>query len=674
MVAATVIPLNPASQQLFMTYYSMLQNSQNSIRDSQRARFAEVDREYQREKNRTDEHLMAKQANKLGDSTRFRDMTVPIVMPQVESAVTYQASVFLTGVPLFGVVASPAYMDEAVQMESLIDENATRGGWIRELILSFRDGAKYNFAPMEICWKDETTAVLETDITKSVTQGTPREVIWSGNSLRRLDPYNTFVDPRVPPTEVYKSGEYAGYTEIMSKIALKSFVASLPDKQLANVRPAFESPRGAVGTLGALDAKGYYIPSINPEVTADDYYATGINWDAWAGISTKKDNNSIQYKDIYEVTTLFCKILPSEFGLKVPSANTPQIFKLVIVNHSVILYAERQTNAHNYLPILIGQPLEDGLRDQTKSLAQNGAEFQNLATAYMSSIIASRRRAVTDRVLYDPSRIAAAHINSPNPSAKIPVRPAAYGKNISDAVYQFPYREDQAAASMQQVQSIIGLSNTVAGQNLAGQGQFVKGNKTLHEFESTMRNANGRDQLAAILFEHQVLIPLKHILKLNILQYQGGTSIYNRDVRKVVEVDPVALRKAVMEFKISDGLVPSSKLLNTDAFSTAVQVIGSSQQIAGSYNLGPMFSYIMKSQGADLTPFEKTPQQVAYEQALQQWQQIATMAIDKGIDPNASLPPMPLPAQYGFNPQNVKPAPPEAQAPADNSNSGVIPQ
>ena len=40
--------------------------------------------------------------------------------------------------------------------------------------------------------------------------------------------------------------------------------------------------------------------------------------------------------------------------------------------------------------------------------------MQDLSSALANSWIASRRRAISDRVLYDPSRIAAEHINSPN--------------------------------------------------------------------------------------------------------------------------------------------------------------------------------------------------------------------------------------------------------------------
>jgi hypothetical protein len=660
--ASTSVPLSKKGQQAFTAYYNSMQDLQSNSQSELRIRMEAVDKAYQREVDETTDHQKAKQANKAGDVTRIQNIVVPVVMPQVETAVTYQASVFLTGYPLFGVVANPEYIDAALQLETILEENSLRGGWVRQLLLTFRDGFKHNFGPMEVSWAQEVTASVETNLTKSVTQGIPKKVIWSGNKLKHLDPYNTFVDPRVPPTEVHTRGEFAGYTEYMPRIELKTFINSLPDKIIANIHAAFASGLGGGTARTDASARNYFVPSINPAVTDPEAATAGTNWMAWVGIG-KPDRQGMKYKDTYEVTTLYCRVLPSEFDMKIPEANTPQIFKLIIVNHEHIVYCERQTNAHNYLPILITQPKEDGLGYQTKSLAQDAQPFQEVATAMMTSIMASRRRAISDRVLYDPSRIAKAHINSANPSAKIPVRPAAYGKKISEAVYQFPYKEDQASFAMQQIQVLMGLANQTSGQNQASQGQFVKGNKTLEEFDTVMQNANGRDQTAAILLEHQLFTPMKYILKLNTLQFQGGTTLYNQDKEVAVEIDPVQLRKAVLNFKVSDGLIPSSKLINADSTATALQALVASPQIAAGYNLGPLFSYFMKTRGAKITEFEKSQEQQAYEQALDSWQQLATTAVENGIDPE-KLPPQPKPEEFGYNPAGNVPAPdkPESQS------------
>jgi hypothetical protein len=636
--------------------FSLL-DSQWNIREQMRL----IDLAYMREQDQTPEHLRAQLANKLGDSTRFQNLTVPVIKPLVEAAVTYQTSVFLTGNPIFGVVASPEFESEALQMNAIIEEQSIRGGWVGQLMQFFRDGFKYNLSALEVTWKREVTAALETDLGFSRTQARPKEVIWEGNAIKRLDLYNTFWDTRVYPTEVASKGEFVGYTELFSRIALKQFIATLPDKIIQNIIPAFESGLGGA-SVGNKEA--YYIPDLNPNALINKNPHAGMDWLSWAGLSGKAGN--IRYKNMYEVTTLYARILPSDFGLRVPSENTPQVWKFIIVNHSVLIYAERQTNAHGMLPVLFGQPADDGLGYQTKSMADDVAPMQSLSSALANSWLASRRRAISDRVLYDPSRIASEHINSANPSAKIPVRPSAYGKNIAESVYAFPFRDDQAQTAMAEMQQVQQFAFSLTGQNQAKQGQFVKGNKTLHEYSDVMNHSNGNDQKTALLYEVQIFTPLKEILKINILQYQGGTSLFTRERQEIVQIDPVALRKAVLAFKISDGLTPTEKLISGDAWTTSMQVIGSSPQIGQGYNIAPMFSYLMKTQGADLTPFEKSPQQVSYESAVASWQQVVMEAIKQGADPQ-KLPPQPTPQAYGYDPATQGSSAAAAAAPAQVS-------
>lgn len=646
MAASTQIQLRDENHSLFIEYYKKLQDTQKTFRNKLRYSMLETDRSYQREHDKTVEQRRAAAANAAGDSTKYQNQTVPIVKPQVETATAYQAEVFLTGIPLFGVVSHPDNIDEALQLETILDNQAIRGGWTREFMLSFRDGYKYDFAPMETVWKQEVVQSIITDPTFHKTQGKPEEVIWAGNALRRIDPYNIIADPNVMPSMLYKEGDFGGYTEVMSRMKLKLFISSLVDKQTRD-QLALESGSGVI--TSDITSHNYYVPIINER--KEGILSNGeTNWVQWAGL---KEGGTMQYSNHYEVTTLYCRIMPGEFKLFVPGQNTPQIWKLIIVNHKVIIFCERQTNAHGYIPITIGQPAEDGLAYQTKSLAEDAAPFQHVATALMNSVIHSRRRAVGDRVLYDPSRIAPGQINNESSVAKIPVKPAAYGKKISDAVYAFPYREDPSGMGMAQVQETINLADQLGGQNPARQGQFVKGNKTREEFSGIMGNAVSRDKMASILYEAQVFMPMKHILKLNILQHQTSEALVSREKQRSVDVDPVKLRKAVLDFKLSDGLLPSSKIIGGEPLSTALQTIGSSPQLAGGYNITPMFSYLMKIQGADLRPFEKSPEQIAYEQAVGQWQSLMQLALEKGFDQEklkTEFPPQPLPEQFGYNP------------------------
>jgi hypothetical protein len=292
-------------------------------------------------------------------------------------------------------------------------------------------------------------------------------------------------------------------------------------------------------------------------------------------------------------------------------------------------------------------PKHDGLGYQSKSMAEHVKPVQQAATALMNSVLAARRRAIYDRNIYDPSKIDARHLNSDNPIANIPLRPAAYGTDARTAVFPYPFRDDQSGTLLQEIMQLNKLAETITGQNQAQQGQFIKGNKTREEFSTIMGNANSKPQAISILLESQYFTPLKNILKLNVLQYEGGSKVYSRANEQYVLIDPIKLREAELEFKLSDGLTPSSKILNLPAFQTAMQVIGSSPQLAGAYQVQKLFSYLMKSQGANITEFEKSAEQVAYEQAVAQWQQVAMAYADKGVPFNQ---PQPLPEQFGYSP------------------------
>lgn len=632
-----------------------------------REQMLQIDKLYMREMGRTLQDAQAKQANAAGDPTKFQNLVIPVVLPSVESAVTYQTSVFLTGIPIFGVSSTAANADAALQMETIIDNQATAGGWTSQIQQLFRDGFKYNFAVAEATWARKKVFSPQSDLSFSPTEAKPVETYWEGNVLKRIDPYNCIFDARYKPTEISARGEFSGYTEMISRVELLRLFNELEFS--FNFKKSCESGTGQVGMSFPYD---YYIPQLNPQALLDQNVFATTNWMAWAGLEEKQGR--INFKNVYFKTTFYARIVPADFNIASPAAKVPQIWKFIIINNQTIIYAERLSNVHDVIPMLFMQPNEDGLGYQTKSLARNSEPFQAVGSALVNSMIQARRRAISDRGLYDPTRVDAKHINSDNASAKIPVRPAAYGKPLGEAYFPIPFRDEQSASSMADMQVMLRLNEHVTGQNAAQQGQFVKGNKTLAEYNDVMGNANGRSQATSILLETQFFTPLKEILKANILQYQGPVEVFNRETEQQVTIDPIQLRKAIIQFKMSDGLTPASKQMNTEAFTAAVQTIAAVPQLAEAYNIGPMFSYLFKSQRANVAQFEKSPAQIQYSQAMSAWQQaVATLAesLVKLKKPDgtsytpqeiqSSLPPQPTPEQFGVDPNNPNPGKPEPQ-------------
>lgn len=576
-----------------------------------RPKLENIDIAYQREGNYGYDDGASRAANRVGDKSKIQDVVVPIVYTQTETALAYLASVFLTGNPIFGIVAKPSVPDEAAVMaETILMENSIRQGWIRHLLLWFRDGLKYNINAIECDWAEETIYQPITDLTFNSKVGRPKDLLWQGNKLKRMDMYNTLWDTRVAPAEVHTKGEFAGYVELVSRIELKQYLENLPDGIASNKVKAFEAPYGLY--------ENYYIPSVNPDPLLQHNPRASTNWMAWATAGQQK--SGIQYNNMYERLTLYARIIPSDFGMNVPARNLPQIWKFVIINNSVVVYAERKTNAHNLLPIIFSQPLEDGLGlgYQTKSFAQNVVNSQDVASALWNSRIASARRRLTDRVLYDPTRIREADINSPSVTAKIPVRPGLYGKSVNDAVYQFPFDDRNAQFFTQESQSVWEMAGYINGINKVQEGQFQRGNKTLREFQTVMSNSNSRLQMMALFIQAQALTPLKEIIKLNILQYQQAASYYNLNNKERVEINPETLRDQSFQYTITDGLLPADKVLNSDFMQVFMQTAVAIPEMAMEYDLMGMFAYFYREQGMRITlsDFKRSPEEKA--QMMQQ--------------------------------------------------------
>ncbi len=590
-------PISPDSQESFLRLtlecFRVMSKSYNF-----RERMQITDRQYQRELDFSQAQLRARRYNESGDPSKMQNVTVPVVMPQVESALAELSEIFLTSYPMFPMFSKPQMQDAALQMETVIGEQGVTFGWAAELLQCLRDSLKYNLAICEVVWENKKVWSVTNDATANIRHGQPNETVFSGNALRRVDPYNAILDTRVDPFKLAEEGEFAGYTKMVGRMRLKQLIAEMDPTKTMNVKAAFESGIGSYTTNAASD--GFFIPMVNPFAMIDPGTVSGvgntINWHAWAGL---EDTRRIAYSgDIYEFTVMYARVIPSEHKMNVANRFTPQIWKMIIVNRKVCIFAELQTNAHNLLPIIVAQATEEGLGYQSKSFADNAASFQALATSLYVSGIESQRKKVYDRILYDPSRINKADIENTSPVARIAVKQEAYGKPLGEAMYPIPYRDDQAHQIFGVAQDILQMADVANGQNRVNRGQFQKGNKTRGEFDEVMDGSKARPRMMAMVLENRFFNPIKHILKLNTLQFQPPVNLFNRNTKQDVAIDPVALRKAAMEFRMADGLMPTDAFVNMELFKSIMQIVSTFPQILAQWDIMSMIFYWMKLEGA----------------------------------------------------------------------------
>lgn len=575
------------------------------------------DRSYYRTNDWTSAQLKAKAANASGDASKTQNITVPVVMPQVESQLAYFQETFLTGFPIFGTVAPPKQEDAIKQMDAVIEDNSTRGGWANELLKCMRDGLKYDLGAVEVVWENRKIFNIGTPSVNNLAEGTPLESYYQGNFIKQLDAYNLLLDSRVSPDKNHEQGEFAGYTELISRIELKKRMEDLNPLGTMNFKKAFESPGPGTNINSDINAP-YYIPQVNPDALLPIEGRREFNWLSWANLPNSERQGGINYGNSYEYTVLYCRILPSDLSIRTRNSNHVQIWKFIIVNRKVVIFAERQTNAHNFLPIVCCKPSNDGMAWQSKSFAENAMPIQAISSSLVNSALESQRRKVYDRMLYDPQKVNKKDIDQISSVARIPVKNSQYGKGLADAVYQIPYRDDGVAEIMSLSQQIVQMADVVNGSNRVQQGQFQKGNKTRKEFDTVMGAASNRQRMSALGLEFTFYQPIKTIIMSNILQFQPPTTLVSNQTGASVTVDPQVLREANLRFKLSDGFMPSEKLVSLELMGQLFNAAGALPQIAVEYDLMGMFTYSMQLQGASwLGDFKRTPeQQVAYRGAM----------------------------------------------------------
>jgi len=577
------------------------------------------------------------------------DVTPPLVVSQVDSYTAYLADVFLSGYPLFPVVSNPSNKKYAEQLETLLDDHATLGGYVRQLLLFIRDGVKYNYSAIETEWDSIDQFAVVGDFENQEGRKVNRNVK-SFTKIKRLNMRNVVRDPSVAVGDIAEQGDYAGYVEMISKTKLKTLLNKLTKQgKVYNADKAMAASGSAYTTSPSFSANYREDPLISDYITSPNIGKNGVNWDAYFEPQAKNTTRSASYGAMYEKFTLYARIMPADFGIGAPQKNTPQIWKFVIIGGSILICAERIISAYDYLPILFGQPLEDGMRDQTKSVAEGEIPFQKAAATLFNIRFASARRAVSDRALYDPGFISAKDVNSKGPAPKIPVRIGALStKKLTDVYHQLPFDNRGMENVIGDAQMIVNFSKELHGLNGPQQGQFQKGNKSVTEWSDTMAGSDNRLRLPALCLEHQVFSPLKSILALNIFQYGENTVVISQKTGDVVTIDLAELRKQVLAFRIADGSTPKSKLASVEAISGILTLISTSQILQQSYGqmLPAMVAHLAQLQGIrgleEYDPNAKMQQPAGLQAAPQGLSANALQAPPANVNPAAAPQTMPM--------------------------------
>jgi hypothetical protein len=553
-------------------------------------------------------------ANNVKD--RLVNTEIGITTANHETAWAFLCSTFLSGYPIFAATSSRDKESAAAQMTKLSQRDQIRFGWTAELAQALYDSLAYPFFGVEVNWTVKTASSVVTrslDTLKgSTSTGVAESVLYQGNSINYLDPYNSFFDDSVVPAKVHELGIMAGKVEKINYIQLKRDFHSFNDMFTFkdNIGKVWESPYS--NRLFALRE-----PPKSAKSTYQQTESLGTNGVDWT-IAFSNQAAALQNRDpfcSYEKVTIYARIIPKDYKIDratLENPGAPRVFKLVFVNNLLIL-AEPITAGHEYLPMVFGRLRH---RDMNrKSLAEFNAPIQDLNTALITATLDSLRKGINGGdILYNSNLVDSNLLlrTTPSKPRNIAVKLDKLNANqdLNSAYKQIGY-QDQMAGQFPQLMGVIqSMGDKSIGINNATTGNFTKGNRTMHEFDSIMNNSQSRLALGALLMESQFFNPIKEILKINYLLFSEPESVTTPETDVPTEIDPVALRQQAPDYVLSDGLLPTTKVKNTDAAITALQILSSNQESTIQYNLGAIAASIIKQSGfSDLGDYERTSEE-----------------------------------------------------------------
>lgn len=593
------LKITEKQKELLLNYITPFVTSNSAISDH-RARLEKIDSLIERS-------YSPKKADNCKDNKKEKtppadeEVTIPVVGPQISTQSAQLAKIFLRTDPPLQMFSAPAAAHIANQYNILYSKYSRSYQWRRNLLMCIQDAVAYNFCAAEISWISRAVKSITNAV--NLDQGSQKvsTAFDSGERIKHLHPYNVIWDSSVDPNEVASRGAYAGYIERYTRIALAQFF----DNEGITLSP--EDWKELRKYENAASSIGYYTPKLNAVPTPDKVELSYDEiFDGKKSDSVKKTSTAL-----YTMTTLYVRIVPMDFDIVSEAGASINIARVILIGDQFIADVKILDNAHNLFPVILGQTKETTLGLNSFTTPEELAPIQNTATKLYNAEIASSRRLISDRAIYDPQLISKEEVNNPSPTAKIPLRSSMHGAfNLTNAYYAIPYEDRALGVRISQANSLLGFSSQIAATNPTMQGQFVRGNKTAGEFNTTMSMAGDRILQSAIFLDDQFFAPLRTILMSDTLQYQNNVVVFDRQTGEFIKIDMSTLREAPLDFDIADGLLPANDLATPEFFQVLIQTFMSRQDLALDFKAIDALCFLAESNGVKyLSRFIRTPEE-----------------------------------------------------------------
>jgi len=546
------------------------------MRDSQADKFETIDRKVYGYLVLDDDDEKRERDNQKGYGVKPTDTVLPLTQVQIDDAITFLIEVLGVDNDMYGAIAPKDKQHVAVGFASVMNEHASKFSHIIQLNKFLLDAFKYNFAGMIPEWEQVYGNKIKSGIGTGVE--TDYGIVYEGNKLTTIDPYNFFYDVSVNPTVLQNEGEFFATCDVYSEFKVRKM----------------EADNKIFGLANFIDNKDFKIKYYRekPIIRADRNSNNSTSWLSMLSAGESKTSS----KGV-ELTKFYIWLSPKEFGLG--TETTQNIYRVILANGEYVVRLQKMNNAHGLLPIGITMPWEDGFKEETKSYAEILLPLQTFASAQMNVHQKANRRALYGNTFYNKN-VMNLDDNYDPIAAKIPVNvPPDF--DLRKALVQTNDAPD-TANTMRDIGQAIELMQQILPTDILKQVAGLE-RATQYQAASTVQGANRRNLKIAKIINGQGFTPIKQMQMYNILQYQKSMEILTPE-GDLTEVNVNDFRDTKIEFAISEGLKGIDKLSMIINIKEVLNSILQSQQANQQINVVEIINYWTSMLG-DKTDFSQ---------------------------------------------------------------------
>lgn len=545
----------------------------------------------------SDEDKKRKQDNEAGKPPKPTKHNLPLAQAQMDECATYLMSVFAPEMDFFEAVAPADKQDMAQAVVAEINRHSQKGQYYRHLVKGCSNMIKYNFGGWTIFWEKESGVVFKGNAggIAEKKQGT----VFEGNTLDSIDVYNFFYDTTVHPVDLPKQGEF--YAQVCRKTPFRIKKDQMDGKLFAIDRYVNEVFGDGTSAAGQAEGNSFYIrpPSVRDEQSVSDSGA--INWvSLFSGTAVQDSSPGC------ELITYVGWIDAKKF--KLADKEGLQLWRVVVANGQFITAAFKIDDSHGMLPCAIGAPLEDDLKNEQRTYAEQLIPLQHFASFLLNSHQEAVRKAIYGITVYLAQYFPGLDLTQDDLIGGMFAAKSSAGDLDIDKIfrhYNAAPETDQNVAMISQLDAIMQkILPTDLVRNVADLERA-----TLYQAAATVQAGNRRQLKLARMISDQALNGLKFIMIYNLYSNMQSISFIGPDgARTTVSMGDVAL--AGIEYEIGTGLKGMDRLMTIQILRDIITSLLQSQQGMAEIDIVALLDYFMSLAGdrTDLKQFRrKTP-------------------------------------------------------------------